>query len=72
MLNVENKLPLEINIKEYDCIIAHMPSGIIWANKIAKKYKKPLICGVHVSDIEVLKKPLYKTYFAKQLQTGIS
>ena len=64
MFNIENKLPLEINIKEYDLIVAHMPSGIIWANKIAQKYNKPLVCGVHISDITVLTKTLYKKYFS--------
>lgn len=45
-----------------------MPSGIIFANKLAKKHNIPLVCGVHCSDIEVLTNPLYKFYFKKQLE----
>lgn len=56
------------NLEDYDVIISHMPSGIIFANKLAKKFEKPLVCGVHVSDIAVLKNPLYRFYFKKQLQ----
>lgn len=66
--DVLNKIPKVFNFKEYDLIIAHMPSGIIFANKLNALVKKPLICGVHVSDIEVLTKPLYKFYFRKQLK----
>ena len=55
------------NDGKYDLIIAHMPSGIIFANKLVEKYKHivelPLVCGVHCSDIEVLTKPIYKYYF---------
>lgn len=61
------KLPKNIDLKNYDLIIAHMPSGIIFANKLAKKFNKPLICGVHYSDIEVLTNPIYKFYFRTQL-----
>lgn len=56
------------SLSDYDVIIAHMPSGIIFANKLAKLYNKPLVCGVHVSDIEVLTKPLYSFYFKNQLE----
>jgi len=57
-----------INIESYDIIIGHMPSGIIFAKKLAKKFNKPLICGVHCSDIKVLKNPIYKFYFRTQLE----
>lgn len=67
LFNVEKKMPKEINIASYDVIIAHMPSGIIFANELAKKYKIPLICGVHCSDIAILKNPLYKFYFRTKL-----
>lgn len=53
-----------------DIIIAHMPSGIIFANKLAQKYNKPLICAVHSSDIEVLTNPIYKFYFKPQLENA--
>nr|MBP7212081.1 glycosyltransferase family 4 protein [bacterium] len=71
LLNIENKMPIELNIKSYDLIIAHMPSGIIWANKIAQKYNKPLICGIHNADITVLTKNLYKNYFATELRKAL-
>lgn len=51
---------------DYDIIIAHMPSGIIFANKL--RLDAPLFCGVHCSDIEILTNPLYKFYFKKQLE----
>lgn len=53
---------------DYDIIIAHMPSGLIFANKLAKTIRKPLVCGVHCSDIEVLTNPIYKIYFKTQLE----
>lgn len=56
------------SIADYDILIAHMPSGLIFAGKLAKKYKKPLVCGVHCSDIEVLTKPLYRFYFKSKLE----
>ena len=58
--NVKNKLP---EISKYDVIISHMPSGNIFANK----FKGKLICGVHISDIQVLTNPLYSIYFKNQL-----
>lgn len=68
LFDIEKKLPKELDISSYDVIVAHMPSGIIFANKFAKKYNKPLVCGVHCSDLEVLKKPLYKFYFRSQMK----
>lgn len=62
------KLPKEFDLANYDVIIAHMPSGIIFANKLAKEFNKPLVCGVHSSDIEVLSNPIYKFYFKRQLK----
>lgn len=55
----------------YDLIIAHMPSGIIFANKlISNEELQPLICGVHCSDLEILTNPIYKFYFKKQLENA--
>lgn len=68
LFNIEKKLPKEIDLKTYDLIIAHMPSGIIFANKLTEKHDVNLICGVHCSDIEVLTKPLYRFYFKTQLE----
>ena len=48
----------------YDVIVAHMPSGIIFANKLDGK----LICAVHNSDIEVLTNPLYSVYFKSEME----
>ena len=75
--DIEKKLNKRIDaksydLKNYDLIIAHMPSGIIFANKLAQKYKVNLICGVHSSDIEVLTNPLYKFYFKAQLEQAYS
>lgn len=64
------KMPKSIDFKNYDLIIAHMPSGVIFANKIAEIFKKPLICGVHVSDLEVLTLPIYSLYFRNQMQNA--
>ncbi len=66
--DITKKLPIEIDLKSYDIIVTHMPSGIIWANKIAKEYNIPLVCAVHCSDIEVLTNPVYKFYFKKKLE----
>lgn len=68
LLDISNKIPKEIDLKNYDVVIAHMPSGIIFANKLSLKV--PLVCGVHCSDIEVLTNPLYKFYFKKQLESA--
>lgn len=68
LFNIAQKINNNMDISEYDIIISHMPSGIIFANKLAKKFNKPLVCGVHVSDIEVLTKSLYSFYFKNQLQ----
>lgn len=68
LFDIIKKLPNDVDISSYDIIISHMPSGIIFANKLAKIFDKPLVCGVHVSDIEVLTKPIYSFYFKKQLQ----
>lgn len=76
--DIKKKIPKEFNLenfaKNFDIIIAHMPSGIIFANKLIKKLSSesniypPLVCGVHVSDIEVLTKPIYGFYFRNQLK----
>ena len=65
--NVTKKLPDSIDVGNYDVIISHMPSGTIFADKLAKKFNKPLVCGVHHSDIEILIKPIYKFYFREKL-----
>lgn len=47
-----------------DVIIAHMPSGLIFANKLGVDF----CAGVHSSDIEVLTNPIYKFYFKPELE----
>ena len=60
LFDVSKKLP-KLN---YDVIIAHMPSGIIFSNKLHGKK----ICAVHNSDIEVLTNPIYSIYFKSQMK----
>lgn len=60
LFDVKNKLPKF----EYDVIVAHMPSGVIFSNHFDGK----IICAVHNSDLEVLTNPLYKFYFKSQLE----
>ncbi len=72
--NVENInyfLPFWGNIREKiktefkpDKVVAHMPSGIIFANRLGLKFT----AGVHVSDLEVLTNPLYSIYFKPELE----
>ncbi len=51
----------------YDLIIAHMPSGILFADKLGL----PFVAGVHNSDLEVLTNPLYKFHFKKRLKIAL-
>ncbi len=62
--NIKKKMP---GLKQYDLVIAHMPSGILFANKLAL----PFVAGVHNSDLEVLTNPLYKFHFKKRLKTAL-
>lgn len=73
--NFLRKIPKEFYLKHYDAIIAHMPSGIIFGDKLINKTIKTganvkFVCGVHYSDIEVLTNPIYKFYFSNQLQNA--
>lgn len=68
LFDVTVKIPESLNVSNYDVIIAHMPSGIIFANKLAEKYNKPLVCGVHISDLEVLINPIYSIYFRSKMK----
>lgn len=68
LFNILEKVPKPVKYKDYDVIIAHMPSGIIFANKMAKTTMIPLVCGVHTSDIEVLTNSIYGFYFKEQLE----
>lgn len=66
--NVKNKLPEYFMVGTYDVVISHMPSGSIFASRLIGDSKKPFVCSVHSSDIEVLTNKLYKTYFATELK----
>ena len=54
--------------KKYDIVIAHMPSGILYADKLGL----PFVAGVHNSDLEILTSPLYKFHFKKRLETALN
>lgn len=47
-----------------DIVIAHMPSGLIFTNKLGVNF----CAGVHASDLEVLVNPIYKFYFKTELE----
>lgn len=47
-----------------DVVVAHMPSGVIFANKLGVSFS----AAVHASDIEVLTNPLYSFYFKTELE----
>lgn len=62
--NIKNKLK---NLPKYDIVIAHMPSGILLADKLGL----PFVAGIHVSDIEILTNPIYKIHFKKRLEKAL-
>ena len=55
------------NVNNYDIVVAHMPSGILFADK----FGVPFVAGIHNSDIEVLTKPLYKIHFRNRLEKAL-
>lgn len=71
VLNLNFWLPFTGKIKkpekEYNLVIAHMPSGILYADKL----QLPFIAGIHSSDLTVLKSPLYKIYFKKRMEKAL-
>lgn len=65
--NIKEKAEKRFNLSHIfssDFVIAHMPSGILFANKLGV----PFIPGVHSSDIEILTNPLYSFYFKTELE----
>lgn len=69
--DVENKnffLPFWSKVKlpftPPDIVIAHLPSGILYADKL----ELPFCAAVHASDLEVLTNPLYKFHFKPRLE----
>lgn len=62
--NIKKKIP---TLSNYDLIIAHMPSGILFADKLGL----PFVAGIHNSDLEILTNPLYKFRFKKRLEKAL-
>ena len=65
--NVFDKLPKDFNLKKFDVLISHMPSGALFSLRLLEKDKIPYCISVHASDIEVLSCPLYSFYFKNKL-----
>ncbi len=66
--NVNRRLGiLQLNKHKYDIVVAHMPSGILFADKLGL----PFVAGIHNSDIEVLTNPLYKIHFKTRLEKAL-
>lgn len=47
-----------------DIIVAHMPSGLIFTNKLGVEF----CAAVHCSDLEVLTNPIYSIYFKTEVE----
>lgn len=58
---------LLIQPSSYNLVIAHMPSGILFADKLGV----PFIAGIHSSDLTVLTSPLYKFHFKKRMEKAL-
>lgn len=50
-------------LTNYDLLIAHMPSGILFADKLGL----PFVAGIHNSDLTILTSPLYIFHFKKRM-----
>lgn len=57
----------QLNKHNYNIVVAHMPSGILFADKLGL----PFVAGIHNSDIEVLTNPLYKIHFKPRLKKAL-
>ena len=57
----------QLKYNKYDIVVAHMPSGILFADKLGL----PFVAGIHNSDIEVLTNPLYKIHFKSRLEKAL-
>ena len=53
--------------KIYDVAIAHMPSGILYADKL----NLPFVAGIHSSDLTILTSPLYRFHFKKRMEKAL-
>lgn len=56
-----------IQPSSYNLVIAHMPSGILFADKLGV----PFIAGIHSSDLTVLTSPVYKFHFKKRMEKAL-
>lgn len=66
--NIKSKIPALLPSCPQDfLVIAHMPSGILFADKLGV----PFVAGVHNSDLEVLTNPIYKFHFKKRLEKAL-
>ena len=63
--NLADKIKTEL---QADIIVAHMPSGLIFANQLGLNF----CAAVHSSDIEVLTNPMYSFYFKSELERAYS
>ena len=57
----------QLNKHNYNIVVAHMPSGILFADKLGL----PFVAGIHNSDIEVLTNPLYKIHYKPRLEKAL-
>lgn len=57
----------QLNKHNYNIVVAHMPSGILFADKLGL----PFVAGIHNSDIEVLTNTLYKIHFKPRLEKAL-
>lgn len=64
---VNVKLPEQLQNFNPDIVLAHMPSGILFAEKLSL----PFAAGIHNSDLEVLTNPLYSVYFKNRLKAAL-
>ena len=72
--NVNYWTPFWFNVKhklnrmlDYDIVVAHMPSGILFADKL----NLPFVVGIHNSDLTILTSPLYRLHFKKRLEKAL-
>ncbi len=66
--NIKSKIPDFLSsCPPSSLIVAHMPSGILFADKLGI----PFVAGVHNSDLEVLTNPLYKFHFKRRLEKAL-
>ncbi len=69
LFNVYNKLPKDFSLKNYDVLISHMPCGALMAQKLLQKERIKYVCGVHASDIVVLKSLKYLPFRNKLISS---